>query len=635
MFAIGVAITGIACSNERRYEQLEHERIELGLARAISQAIETRLNTNIAILDGVVGLFNASSEVTQEEFAAFYRAVDKRRETLRGIQGVGYAAVVPNNNIPAFEQTIRKTGRRDFTVTPPGPRALTTAIVYLEPSDWRNLRAVGFDMYSQETRREAMRAAADSGEPVLSGPVRLLQETRVKPQVGALLYLAIYTQPNQPFQSSQERMKRLRGWAYSPLRMEDLINGALSTIDDPALEGSAVLIYDGDQPLKTQLLYDNQQLSGSDRFSHPTWLDIAIANRTWLIGVQLGHRGLSPGGWNQSLLAQALLGLSLSSLAAVTSQRLLSNHLEIRKALQREQEASRERALAGTVFDSSPAGIVVTDPNGVIMQVNPAFCQLSGYSELEARGQKTNLLRSGRHDTGFYEQMWSSILTKGYWTGEIWNRHRNGQVMRHDLSITSVFDEQGELVNFVGLLRDVSERYKQEEEVRFMATHDPLTGLANRALMIEELTRSLALARRHQHGVGLLFIDLDNFKPVNDRYGHSAGDSVLKAVGHRLKATVRESDTVCRQGGDEFVVLIPDAPGLEELLMIAQKLESAIRQPMSAREELSPEMQISASIGVARWPDHANNADELLEAADTAMYQAKQRSGIKITTAKS
>ena len=621
----GLGLTGLWCHQQRSYKQLEHERIERDLAQEISQAVTTRLQTNIAVLDSVIGLFDASTQVTRPEFHEFYMALSRRGDTLKGIQGVGYAAVVPNADVGAFEQEVRASGQPDFSVKPPGRRALTTAILYLEPNDWRNQRAIGFDMYSQITRREAMELAASTGEPSLSGPVRLLQENSVRPQVGALIYQAIYKQPEQAFSSGEDRLNRLRGWAYSPLRMEDLINGALSTIKNPALNGTGVLVFDTNRSNPENLLFDNLLLVGTKKLTHPTWFDVTIANRTWVIGIQLDHRNLSPGGWSNALLLQALLGMSLSALACVVTKQLIRNHQAVQQALISEKEASKERALAGAVFDSSPLAIVVTNPEGIIIQVNPAFSQLTGYSDLEAKGNKTNLLRSGRHDQAFYEQMWDAILHRGYWNGEIWNRHRNGQIIRHELSITAVLDPQQRVTNFVALMRDVTERYEQEEKMRFLATHDQLTGLANRTLLIEELNRSLALAKRQNHGVGLLFLDLNNFKPVNDRYGHSTGDALLKAVGQRLLSNVRESDTLCRQGGDEFVLLVPDAPALDQLVALARKLALVLQQPFQDQPELPSSIEVSASVGIARWPDNASDADSLIEAADTAMYDAKQQ----------
>lgn len=627
----GILTTALFCNNSRNFQKLEHERIERTLAADITEAIQTKIQTNISILDSVAGLFNTSERVTRLKFSHFLEALNVEKDNLRGIKGVGFAALVNDDNIRSFEQRIRQDGQPDFTIRPAGARQPTTAIIYLMPNDWRNQQAVGYDMFSERTQRDAMQLAADKGEATLSGPVRLTQETAVQPQPGTVLYQPIYKRHNNGLHPGQYRLHRLRGWAYSPLRMSDLINSALAAVNNPDKQGTGVLIYDGGQPLTSRLLFDNLRLAGDPRLSHPTWTKVQIANRTWLIGIQLDHRRIHPSGWSDDLLLTALLGLSLSALAALLAQRLVANHNALAQALAREQAAAAERALAATVFDTSPLGIIVTDPDGIVIRVNTAFTQISGYSLQETRGRKANLLKSGRHDDSFYREMWQSILNQGHWTSEIWNRHRNGQIRRHELNITAVLNHQEQVVNFVGLLWDVTERYAQQEQMLHMATHDQLTGLANRTLLLETLNRSLALARRQGRHVGLLFLDLDGFKPVNDHYGHSTGDALLQAVATRLQENIRESDTLCRQGGDEFVLLIPDAPNLDQLMILAQKLQNNLIRPYP---NLPEQISISASIGVARWPDHAGDADGLLDAADNAMYEAKRQPNGSIAIAK-
>lgn len=626
----GLLTTALFCNSERHYKQLEHERIERTLAADIIEVIEARLGTDIAMLDATVGLFNASERVTRDEFSRFARSLISHSPTLKGIQGVGFAAVVPGNDVRAFEIEIRRDGQPDFRIRPPGPRPLTTAIVYLQPDDWRNQRAIGFDMHSETVRRSAMQLAASTGEPALSGPVRLVQEINVLPQAGTLLYLPIYANPNDRFQSPQDRLRRLRGWAYSPLRMGDLINSALADVKNPDKIGTGVLIYDGNQPRRDRLLFDNLGLDGSSRLTHPTWLKVMVAKRTWLIGIQIDHRRVSPGGWSKELLLMALLGLSLSGLMALITLSLVKNHLRLRAALAGEQAAAGERALASVVFDNSPVGIVVTDPDGIIIRVNQAFTRISGYALQECRGLKSNLLKSGRQDVDFYREMWEAIIQKGHWAGEIWNRHRTGQIRRHDLTITAVLDSKEQIVNFVGLLRDVTERHTQQEEMRHLATHDQLTGLANRTLLMEALNRSLALAARQGRRVGLLFLDLDGFKPVNDHFGHGTGDCLLQAVANRLLSSIRKSDTLCRQGGDEFVLLVPEVEDLAQLVSLAEKLLLSLQEPYP---DLPSGITIGASIGVACWPEHAEDADGLLDAADNAMYQAKHQGGGTIAMA--
>lgn len=636
VLAAGLSITLLAIGAQQRFSRLERERLESVLAGDISAALSSRLATSEAILAAVVGLFGASEEVSGVEFARFYRALTVNNANLAGIQGVGYAARIPPDEVTAFERRIRAQGQLDFRIRPPGRRRLISAVVYLEPDDWRNERSMGFDMASEPIRRQAMEQAAFSGEAVLSGPLRLQQETDDRPQVGTLLYAPIYA-GEQGFRSPYERWRRLRGWAYMPIRMDDLVASALDTVTNPDRSEAQVLLFDGDRPLADRLLYASGGLArrvdpgGAARSStllgqgQPslTWLPLRLGNRSWLLGVRLADRHHGPADAGRDLLLSGLLGLSLSALATLLTDRLVNNHLSLRQALQQEAQAARERALAAAVFDSSPVGIVVTDPNGMILHVNQAFTQISGYSELEARGHKANLLRSGRHDTAFYQQMWESIVQLGHWSGEIWNRHRNGTIRRHELNITAVLDSQEQIVNFVGLLRDVTERYSQERRMRHLATHDPLTGLANRTLLMDELERALALARRKREGVGLLFLDLNGFKAVNDRHGHSTGDALLQVVARRLRRQVRASDLLCRQGGDEFVLMVAEAPDGERLREIAIKLLESLAPPYL---ELPADVVISGSVGVARWPDHAEDADGLIKAADNAMYVAKQHS---------
>lgn len=630
VLAGGLLTTGLFCNSERRFNQLEHERIERTITADVAEAIQARFKTTNALLDAVMGLFNAAAVVDRQAFATFFRSLSGTEDNLKGVLGVGYAAAVRGGAVSAFEQAIRRDDQPDFRIRPAGERALMAPVTYLQPNNWRNRRAIGFDMASESIRREALRQAASTGEATLTAPVRLVQETNVRPQPGTLLYRPIYHNPGVEFSSSSDPLRRLRGWAYAPLRMGDLINGALDAVSNPDKVGTAIIVYDGNQPLKHQLLYDSQDLADHVNVGHFTWRRVSVANRTWLIGAQLDHRRLNPAGWSPELMLTGLLGLSLSALMAMLTRQLVDNHIALGSALLNEQDAARERALAATVFEASPEGIAITDPDAIILRVNRAFCQISGYAEQELRGRKTNILKSGRHDQEFYQQLWQTLLEKGAWAGEVWNRHRNGAIRRHDLTITAVYGSDGAVIHYVELLRDITERHSEEERVYFQATHDQLTGLANRSLLMEELVRSLALARRYGRAVGVLFLDLNGFKPVNDACGHSCGDVLLQAVAARLLRSVRESDTVSRLGGDEFVLLIPDAPAIEQLLELASKLQGSLTQPYP---ELPDGMAISASIGVARWPEHADEAPELLQAADDAMYRAKAGHGELIAVA--
>jgi diguanylate cyclase (GGDEF)-like protein/PAS domain S-box-containing protein len=309
---------------------------------------------------------------------------------------------------------------------------------------------------------------------------------------------------------------------------------------------------------------------------------------------------------------------------------LARNQLTTREALALSEAAAQERALASTVFDASDQGIVVTEHQGRILMANNSFTQLTGYRLSEIQAQHPRQLLSGDHSQTFYRDIGATLLERGYWQGDLWNRIRSGERRRLHLAISTVRDENLTPRYYVGFLQDITERHRAEETVRFQALHDPLTGLANRVLMMQQLERDLALAKRHGRSIGLLYLDLDGFKLVNDRYGHTSGDRVLQIMGERLQKVLRESDLLCRQGGDEFVVLVPDAGTPDELVSLASKLVATTSEPV---EGLDPGIRLSACVGIARYPDHGLDMDGLIGAADRAMYAAKRRTGIHVQLA--
>ncbi len=623
----GLGITGLLAAQMRKLGVEKHLRIEHNLLEDVSNAINTKMAVNVALLSSVSGLFQASRAVDRQEFATFYAAIASENTTLQGIQGVGFARWLSASQLPAFERRMRAEGFPNFRVRPPGARPHYGAIEFLEPFDWRNRRAFGFDMYAEPTRRTAMERAARTGNVSLSGRVTLVQETEADVQPGVLVYLPVYRpNPNQP--SREDSLSQLEGWAYSPIRTRDFIQSALNAVNNPDLSGSRVVVYDGTRRSADSLLFDNRPRSQArDRpanLSHATYVELELAGRPWTVGLELAPHLIGPNGISEEFWVALSTGVALSSLLAMASRLLVDNHLATRKALRTSQKAIEERALASTVFEASSLAIVVTNPDGYILTANNAFTQLSGYRVSEIVGQRTNLLKSGRHEQGFYKDLWDTLLSKGFWEGDLWNKVRSGDVRRHHLAVSSVRDEQLRTRYYVGMLEDITDRHAAEEEVRYQALHDTLTGLANRSLLMEQLEREVALGRRHGGGFGLIYIDLDGFKPVNDKLGHAAGDALLTQVAERLRRCTRESDIICRQGGDEFVVLVPQAGPLPELETLATKLLAQLQLPFELDTNV---VRISASVGVARFPDHGNNADDLLQAADAAMYRAKGAGG--------
>ncbi|MEW6595370.1 MAG: EAL domain-containing protein [Thermodesulfobacteriota bacterium] len=285
------------------------------------------------------------------------------------------------------------------------------------------------------------------------------------------------------------------------------------------------------------------------------------------------------------------------------------------------RKATEELHLAANVFESSIEGIVITDPEGTIEKVNRAFTEITGYTEAEALGQNPRLLKSDRHDQAFYAAMWQALIREGKWQGEVWNRRKNGEVYPQWLTITAIRDGKRRLTHYAGVFHDMTAIKVHEERLRYQAHHDALTALPNRVLFRERLGLAMGYAQRHETRLALLFLDLDNFKRINDSLGHTVGDLLLKEVAGRLRHCVREKDTVARHGGDEFIVLLEGIEHEDDAVQAAHRITRAIEPPFALQEQ---QLYLSASIGIAYYPEDGTDHDTLIRNADTAMYRAKE-----------
>lgn len=297
-------------------------------------------------------------------------------------------------------------------------------------------------------------------------------------------------------------------------------------------------------------------------------------------------------------------------------------------------QADAELRIAAIAFEMQES-LMITDTNGVILRVNQAFTESTGYSAAEVVGKTPQLLKSGRHNADFYRKMWRDIHLSGAWQGEVWDRRKNGEIYPKWLTITAVKTDNGAVTHYVASHLDITERKRAEEEIRNLAFYDALTGLPNRRLLNERLCQMLIVSKRTACYGALMFIDLDNFKPLNDIHGHVVGDLLLIEVAHRLTACIRETDTVARFGGDEFVVMLSELDtdkqtAEREAQHIAEKIRTTLSAPylLIVEHEDAPHSTVthhcSASIGVAVFVGSQSRQDEIMQWADSAMYQAKQ-----------
>ncbi|WP_081411249.1 CHASE domain-containing protein [Anaeroarcus burkinensis] len=503
LLVVGLSVTWLQVSMmQEREKEVVREEFEIRTGELVA-GLERRMLSQAQILLGVAGVFDSSDFVTRSEFQRYYTSL-RLGENYPGVQGVGYVELFAANQKEKHIAEIRAQGLADYTIRPAGEREIYSSVVYVEPFNWRNQRALGFDMLLEPIRVKAAMRARDEGRVVTSDKVVLVQETSQDVQAGVLLFAPLYQGGHMP-QSLEERREALRGWVYMPMRIGDFIDSYLQQ-EYPELSKQIILqVYSGNELREETLMYR----SGGE--------DTAVTQTP-----AIARRAIVPGGhWTVSLTPLAAYG-------------------------------------TGWKFDERSSTVVLA---GLCLT---ALLSLMSYLLLKSHMRVEDALQEA---TLSHEQM-----------------------------------------------------LEKEEQIRHMAHHDILTGLPNRALFIDRAEQAFTLAYRNQQSVAVLFIDLDRFKPINDQYGHDAGDVVLRMIGKRLQDRLRASDTVCRQGGDEFVILLPEVKERADLEKLAYKLREAIEEPCEVAGNL---LMVSASIGIALYPEHGEAVETVIQRADAAMYQAK------------
>jgi len=287
-----------------------------------------------------------------------------------------------------------------------------------------------------------------------------------------------------------------------------------------------------------------------------------------------------------------------------------------------ESKRARQKLnLAAKIIESSREGIVVTDTAGIIVDVNEAFGSLTGYSRDDVLGRNPSMMKSGRHDAEFYRNMWTMLIETGHWSGEVWDRRKNGELFAKLLSISAVRNDLGEVTHYVGIFSDITKIKQTEERLQHMAHFDPLTRLPNRLLFRDRLHHALVETGRHKQMVALMLLDLDRFKDINDTLGHKAGDDLLVTVAERLVGCVRKSDTVARLGGDEFTVVLSEIAGPSAVASVARKILQVLAEPFDLAGR---SVFVTASVGITLYPSDGAKVDRLLQNADMALYRAKE-----------
>ncbi len=619
---------------EQRLQGLFHRQVAL-LHTMLEQRLEQHL-TNSAALKA---FFDSSANVDESEFNHFALSILKPHgETLEWTPRV---IETGRQQWQDQYQAIIRQRTDDGNLVPAKLQTEYFPVSFIVPKQG-NEQVLGFDISSNPQVAPIISQVIARGVTLATGAMKLVQDD--EPHVGTVLYSPVYRK-DQPLITDEERREQFLGFVANVFRIDVDIELILKALGEKELQ-LWLGIYDD-----KQLIYNNMPENHHHDSQHSKlhqFMNIDFAGRHWrlhyLASDAFFHAQLSSISWWLLLGGFLICGLTSFGLLLLTGRTIKVEELveqrtrdlsRINQALNLEiairNQHENELRIAAATFESHEA-ILVTDSNGIILRVNEAFTDITGFSADEVVGQNPKILASGHHDRQFFRQMYRHLLKKNQWKGEIWNRRKNGEAFPELLTITGVRNEQKQLSHYVAIFADVSAQKAAEHEIHNLAFYDPLTNLPNRRLMLDRLQHEIAAAKRQGSYGALFFLDLDHFKNLNDSRGHQVGDELLIQVAQRLSSIIRNEDTACRLGGDEFVVMVPGRfPDLQQAsdhaALLAEKIRLTINQPYRVQDG---EHHFSTSIGVAVYPESADQPEVIIQQADTAMYRAKEsgRNGI-------
>ena len=583
-------------------------------AESTKQALVLRLQGYEQALQGASALFAANGRVSRTDWGSYVGGLQLDRD-LPGIQGTGFALMVRPEQRNTHETSVRSEGFPSYHIHPEGVREIYSSIVYMEPFGGRNLRAFGYDMYSDPVRREAMERARDTGKLALSGRVILVQEVDSGIQPGFLMYLPIY---HGPASDALARRASLHGFVFSPFRAHDMISGLFAEVPREV----EIELFDHTAELEN-LLFSTLKSTHTPQFV--TTLNIEFGGRTWVARFSSNPYFESDA---QSVEAPLILitgiAVGLMLFVVIYGNARHRRHINIaaaRLAQSRDDFRMLVESMPGVVFrtKAGPPWTVIHVSRGTqdIFDKPPEYFIKEGHTVGEFVHPDD---RDRVHDS-----VQAAIANRTPYEVEfrVSNRLRGIRwvIARGQPNI----DRSGRAKWVDGLIFDITERRAAEAAIRNLAFIDALTQLPNRRFLMDRLRQGMANSDRKQHFNALLFIDLDHFKDVNDSLGHDAGDALLIEVANRLKNSVREGDTVVRLGGDEFVVMLEDLGDSQheahtKTAHIADKVLVALNRPHAIGEHA---VTTTPSIGYTTFRGQEVSAEELLRRADRAMYTAK------------
>ncbi|HEY0832485.1 MAG TPA: EAL domain-containing protein [Azospirillum sp.] len=580
----------------------------------VHAAIEQRMLAYAQVMRSAAAMLQAAPSVSREDWDSFIRSLELERH-YPGIPAVAFARYVQDAEVDALVREVRADGVAEFAVRPPGRRDTYVVNTFTAPFDALNRTALGFDMLSEPVRRTAIEKALESGQPAITSKLTLMIDQHGAPQPAFIMYLPVFKR-GLPVNTPEQRRAAVRGFVLSPFRVPPLMDGIIG----PQHDEVRLTIHDGATTGPEHEMYRSPGHDAQAAPHDPSRLAQARAmvfhDRQWTVSYQSTaafDATIHTDKPDTILVAGGMISLLLF---AITWNLSTTRARAARLAARMTQSLHRREAELHQFFTQAPVGIAILDAEGRVLDCNPVLGGFMGVPAEQVIG--FNMVTEAR------DQALVPAIRKAL-TGEPVELEtqyvstlggRSGYYLVH---LQPVYSE-GRFLFLLAFIDDVTDRRAAEQRVQYLAHYDALTGLPNRTLLQDRLALAIAGARRNGTTVAVLFLDLDHFKVINDSLGHTVGDEVLKDVAVRLRQCLREGDTVGRLGGDEFIIVLPDAGTAQDVAMVADRMIQSMARPLHIKER---EFTVSPSIGISLFPEDGEDVERLIKNADAAMYQAK------------
>ena len=614
VFAVSLVVTWLIWDHERQAARTEvNAQLDFAL-RGVSNRIEQRVLNFEQMLHGVQGLMVTTRIADRAAFRDYVQAL-QLDAGFSGVQAIGLVELVAAAGKDRHESQMRARAEGSYAIHPVGPGDVYAPIIQREPYAGRNVFPLGYDIWSEPERRAALERSRDTGLASITGRLRLLNDRESDASPGFVMYMPLYA-AGPPPETVAARRAALIGWTFISFRVPAFMASLFSEIP-PGLE---LRIFDGVGNAAANMIY-RMGASGPSATQPSQVIDeyLVIAGRTWTLS--MGRLADSPMGFGRNAATViALGGTSGSALLGLLVWVMVTGRS---RAMQMAERMTRELRESETrfrhLFENNGSIMLVIDPeSGDVVSANRAALEYYGYGLDQLVGQPVSRINTSTAEEIAEEQQRALREERNYF--KFLHRLASGEI--RNVEVYSTPTNIGGKILLVSIVHDITERHQLEEKLQHLALHDPLTNLPNRALFNDHLLRQSTVADRRAEAIGLLFIDLDGFKEVNDRFGHQAGDQLLVAVAERLRLSLRAGDLPSRLGGDEFAMALSltQADPFDEAARVAQRVLEALDLPVELDVGA---VSVSASIGIAVYPHCAASIDQCLRLADMAMYAAK------------